>query len=158
MAGRISGIAGEVTALIEPTVNELGYLLWDVEYVKEGATWYLRVTIDSPDGIDLDACEKVHRAIDPVLDEADPIEDAYMLEVSSPGIDRPLRTKEHFTRFSGEQVVVKTSSPIDGRSSFTGMLEGMEGDDVLVEIDGSRIAIDYSLIKRAHVVGAVDFS
>ena len=96
--------------------------------------------------------------INRIMDEIDPFPGAYMLEVSSPGIDRPLRTKEHFTRFSGEQVVVKTSSPIDGRSSFTGMLEGMEGDDVLVEIDGSRIAIDYSLIKRAHVVGAVDFS
>ena len=81
-----------------------------------------------------------------------------MLEVSSPGIDSPLRTKEHFARFAGEQVVVKTSSPIDGRSSFTGTLEGVEGDDVIVEVDGSRIAIGYSLIKRAHVVGAVDFS
>lgn len=91
------GTASAVRELIEPTVTELGYDIWDVEYVKEGADMHLRITIDSEDGIDIDDCEKVHRAIDPLIDEADPIEESYLLEVSSPGIERRLRTPEHFS-------------------------------------------------------------
>ena len=86
MASSKGNIAARVTDVISPVVSELGYEIWDVEYVKEGADWHLRVTIDSPNGININDCEKVHRAIDPVLDEYDPIEDAYYLDVSSPGL------------------------------------------------------------------------
>ena len=93
MAKRSGGnIVASVRAAIAPVVEGLGYSIWDLEYVKEGADWFLRVTIDSPSGITIDDCETVHRAIDPVLDEVDPIEGAYHLEVSSPGIERELRT------------------------------------------------------------------
>ena len=101
------GTASAVRELIEPTVTELGYDIWDVEYVKEGADMHLRITIDSEDGIDIDDCEKVHRAIDPLIDEADPIEESYLLEVSSPGIERRLRTPEHFLACIGETVNLK---------------------------------------------------
>ena len=81
-----------------------------------------------------------------------------MLEVSSPGIDRPLRTLEHFARFAGEQAVVKTVSPVDGRSSFTGTLVRTDGDDVLLDVDGATVRVAHANIKRAHVKGTIDFS
>ena len=136
---------------LEPTAAASGVEIVTLEIMGSKKAPTIRVFIDTEEGVSFDELASAQ-------DEIDPFPGAYMLEVSSPGIDRPLRTKEHFARFAGEQVVVKTSSPIDGRSSFTGTLEGVEGDDVIVEVDGSRIAIGYSLIKRAHVVGAVDFS
>ena len=137
---------------LEPTAAASGVEIVTLEIMGSKKAPTIRVFIDT------DELASAQVWINRIMDEIDPFPGAYMLEVSSPGIDRPLRTKEHFARFAGEQVVVKTSSPIDGRSSFTGTLEGVEGDDVIVEVDGSRIAIGYSLIKRAHVVGAVDFS
>lgn len=89
------GIAAAVTKLAEPLAEELGYFLWDVEYVKEGSEMYLRITIDSEEGITIEDCEKMHRAIDPILDEADPIDEAYHLEISSPGIERELKNDMH---------------------------------------------------------------
>ena len=87
-----ANIAEKVEALIRPCISELGYRIWDVEYVKEGTEWYLRVTLDSDSGIGIDDCERVSRAINPIIDEANPIEDFYYLEVSSPGIERVLRS------------------------------------------------------------------
>ena len=89
-------ISDAVGQLLEPVINTLGYRVWDVEYVKEGANMYLRVTIDKDGTIDIDDCEKVHRGINTILDENDPIPDAYILEVSSPGVERTLRRREHF--------------------------------------------------------------
>ena len=143
---------------LEPTAAASGVEIVTLEIMGSKKAPTIRVFIDTEEGVSFDELASAQVWINRIMDEIDPFPGAYMLEVSSPGIDRPLRTKEHFARFAGEQVVVKTSSPIDGRSSFTGTLEGMEGDDVIVEVDGSRIAIGYSLIKRAHVVGAVDFS
>ena len=96
MAKGQKNIAQTVTDLIIGKINDLGYSLWDVEYVKEGASYYLRITIDSENGISIDDCEKVHRGIETILDDADPIEGAYHLEVSSPGIEHVLRTEDHF--------------------------------------------------------------
>ena len=101
MAKVQKNIAQTVNEMILPTVNELGYSLWDVEYVKEGASYYLRITIDCESGISIDDCEKVHRAIEPILDREDPIEGSYHLEVSSPGIERVLRTEDHFIAMAG---------------------------------------------------------
>ena len=115
-----------VREAIEPTVTELGYVIWDVTYTKIGADYHLEITIDSDEGIGIDDCEKVHRAIDPILDECDPIEDFYYLEVSSPGIERELRTPEHFAAMIGERVEVKLFAPKDGAKSFVGELSGYE--------------------------------
>ena len=101
------GVASTVKALAETIGDELGYFIWDVEYVKEGARRILRITIDNEEGITIEDCEKFHRAIDPVLDEADPIVEAYYLEVSSPGIERELKNEMHIAACEGWQVEVK---------------------------------------------------
>ncbi len=125
-------IASVVKKLAEPIAVGLGYELWDVEYVKEGADYYLRIEIDSPDGITIDDCEKMHRAIDPVLDEADPIEDAYHLEVSSCGIERELKTPAHINACVGWKVEVRLFTPLDGAKIWVGNLGGLDGDGNLV--------------------------
>ena len=115
-------IAATVKELITPIAQEMEYWLWDVEFVKEGGRRILRVTIDSEEGINIDDCEKMHRAIDPVLDEADPIEEAYYLEVSSPGIERELRTDMHIEACEGWDVEVKLYAPVDNSKTFRGKL------------------------------------
>ena len=132
MKNGTKNVAMTVSELIAPVAEELGYFLWDVEYVKEGSRQILRVTIDSEEGINIDDCEKMHRAIDPVLDEADPIEVAYYLEVSSPGIERELRTDDHILACLGETVEVKLYAPINGTKSLNGTLAGFEGGKVTV--------------------------
>ncbi len=122
------GIVGAVTKIAEPLAEELGYFLWDVEYVKEGADMYLRITIDAEDGITIDDCEKMHRAIDPLLDEADPIGEAYHLEVSSPGIERDLKNDMHIEACEGWQVEVKLYAPVDGAKSYLGILGQMDDE------------------------------
>ena len=96
MAKNDNKTAVKVREILEAPINSIGYEVWDTEFVKEGSEWFLRITIDSENGIDINDCEKVHRFIDPLLDEADPIENAYHLEVSSPGLERNIRTREHF--------------------------------------------------------------
>ena len=117
----------------------------------------IRVYIDTENGVSFDELSSAQAWINDIMDEIDPFPGAYMLEVSSPGIDRPLRTLEHFDRFAGETAVVKTTSPIDGRSNFTGVLKGVEGDDVVMSCDEVTFKIPYQAIKRAHVKGTVDF-
>ena len=131
------GIVGAVTKIAEPLAEELGYFLWDVEYVKEGADMYLRITIDSEEGINIEDCEKMHRAIDPLLDEADPIEEAYHLEISSPGIERELKNDMHIEACEGWDVEVRLYAPIDGAKVYHGVLLGLTEDgSVAVECDG----------------------
>ena len=115
-------IAGVVRDLLEPIADELGYMLWDVEYVKEGAEMVLRITIDNEEGIDIEDCEKMHRTIDPVLDEADPIEEQYYLEVSSPGLERELKNEYHRYACEGWNVEVRLYAPLNGSKMFRGVL------------------------------------
>lgn len=126
------GVVKAVRAIAEPLAEELGYFLWDVEYVKEGADMYLRITIDSEEGIQIEDCEKMHRAIDPLLDEADPIEGAYHLEISSPGIERELKTDLHIEACLGWDVEVRLYAPVDGAKSFFGVLEGIDEKNNIV--------------------------
>ncbi len=145
-------VATTVSELIAPVADELGYTLWDVEFVKEGARHILRVTIDSEEGINIDDCEKMHRAIDPVLDEADPIESAYYLEVSSPGIERELRTDAHIAACIGEDVEVKLYAPIDGAKSFSGKLAGCEDGRISVETAGSVKSFERKEVAKIKTV------
>ena len=136
-----------VREAILPTVTELGYKIWDVTYGKVGADYHLEITIDSEKGIDINDCERVHRAIDPILDECDPIEGFYYLDVSSPGIERELRTDDHITFCIGETVEAKLFAPKDSRKSVTGKLDSyldgvvtiLEGD-VKVELKREEIS------------------
>ena len=129
---KTGGIVGAVKRIAEPLAEELGYVLWDVEYEKQGADMYLRITIDSEEGITIDDCERMHRAIDPLLDEADPIEDAYHLEVSSPGIERDLKNDMQILSCVGWDVEVRLYAPLDGAKSYLGELSGLDADGNVV--------------------------
>lgn len=133
---------------ILPTVTELGYRIWDITYSKIGADYHLEITIDSDEGISIDDCEKVHRAIDPILDECDPIEGFYYLEVSSPGIERELRTEEHILACIGEPVEVKLFAARDGRKSLVGILSAYEDGNVTVDEDGVSVVIPRAEISK----------
>lgn len=123
----------KVWELCEPIVKDFGLSLWDVRYEKEGADWYLRIFIDKEGGVDITDCEKVSRAINTPLDELDPIENAYCLEVCSPGIERELVRDEHFTQFIGADIMVRMRRPIEGiGKDFCGVLKGY--DDGMVTI------------------------
>lgn len=128
-----------VREAILPVVTELGYRIWDITYAKVGADYHLEITIDSDAGIQIEDCERVHRAIDPILDEADPIEGFYYLEVSSPGIERELRTEEHILAFIGARVEAKLFSPKDGKRAIRGTLAALkEGGAVAITEDGGE--------------------
>ncbi len=133
------GVVGTVRKLAEPLAEELGYILWDVEYVKVGADMYLRITIDSEDGITIDDCEKMHRAIDPLLDEADPIDEAYHLEVSSPGIERELKEDWQIAACEGWDVELRLYAPVDGAKSYFGRLGGKdENGNIILLCDSGK--------------------
>ncbi len=137
MAKKGGNVVNAVREIAEPLAESLGYFIWDVEYVREGAQWYLRITIDSEDGIDINDCEKMHRAIDPLLDEADPIEDAYTLEVSSPGIERDLKNDMQIEACEGWDVEIKLYAPLDGSKLYRGSLLGLtDGGDVAIRMEG----------------------
>ena len=146
-------IAATVKELLSPTAESLGYILWDVEYVREGADNILRVTIDSENGINIEDCEKMHRAIDPVLDEADPIAQAYTLEVSSPGIERELRTDAHIEACIGEYVELRLFAPVDGQKRFEGILAGRgEQGEILISDGENTVAFARSAVSKIRTV------
>ena len=133
-----ASVAETVRSLAEPIAEELGVWIWDVEFVKEGARRVLRITIDSEEGVDIDDCEKMHRAIDPVLDEADPIEEQYYLEVSSPGLERELKNADHIYACEGWDVEVRLYAPIDGSKIFRGVLLPLgENGEIRIDAEGS---------------------
>lgn len=146
------GIKETVRAAIEPTVTELGYRIWDVTYSKIGADYHLEITIDHDDGINIEDCERVHRAIDPILDEADPIEGFYYLEVSSPGIERELRTEEHISLSLGAKVEAKLFAAKDGRKSIVATLKSFEDGAVTLLEGDSEITLDLKEISKLTTV------
>ena len=148
-----ASVAEVVTALVQPLADELGYVLWDVEYVREGADYYLRITIDNDEGITIDDCERFSRAIDPVLDEADPITDSYHLEVSSPGIERELKTPEHIAACEGEMVEARLFAPLDGTRVHRGTLVGLnEQGEVVLLVGEKPLAIPRASVSRLTTV------
>ena len=132
----MSKITDLTAQLARPVVEANGCSLWDVEYVKEAGSWYLRVYIDKETGVSIDDCEAVSRVLSDLLDEADPIEGSYVLEVSSAGADRPLKKPAHFQQFLGAEVDVRLYRPLDGRKEYTGVLKGYDGGDVTIETAG----------------------
>lgn len=138
--------------LLGPVVANLGYELWEIEYAPRAGGGLLRLYIDSPNGISLDDCEKVSRAVSAVLDEADPIPNEYTLEVSSPGLDRVLRTQAHFARFSGERVKVEMIQLINGRKRFQGRLHKVGESEITLETDGGEVSLPIDDIHRARLV------
>ncbi len=143
-------IADVVYNLIEPTVLSLGITLWDVRFVKEGASYYLRVYIDKPGGVSIDDCVDVSHAIDPVIDEADPIDKQYYLEVCSPGIERELTRDWHFGYAKGQEVTVKLYSAISGKKEFVGTLKA-DGKNMSLLTDEGEISFNRSDIAKAYI-------
>ena len=140
-------------ALAGPIAAENGCTLWDVEYVKEAGDWYLRVYIDKEGGVSIQDCEAVSRPLSDALDEADPIEGSYILEVSSAGADRALKKPEHFRRFLGSQVDVKLYRARAGRKELTGTLLGCENGDVTLALSGEPVVLEKKDVAqvRLHV-------
>ena len=131
-------VAATVEEFALPVAKELGLSIWDCEFVKEGADYYLRVYIDKDGGVTTDDCERFSRALDPILDEKDPIDKSYCFEVSSPGLERLLTRPEHFEQMKGEEVKVTLYRSIDGQKEFTGVLVS-GGEEITVESGGEQL-------------------
>ena len=143
----LAGVAERVFNLIKETVEEQGVSLWDVRYLKEGASYYLRVFIDKEDGISIDDCTKVNHAIDPIIDEADPIENSYYLEVCSTGLERELVRPEHFTAKLGQSVKLKLYKARDGVKEFTVILKAFDGKKITVTVGEEDLVFDRAEIS-----------
>jgi ribosome maturation factor RimP len=146
----------ELTNLLEPAIERLGYELVDLEARLAGKGGLVRIYIDKPDGIDLDDCEKVSLAVSALLDVEDPIPGNYNLEVSSPGLDRKLTKIEHFQRFEGEIVKVQMRFPIEGRRRFRGTLVSSDEENIVVEVDGESHSLPLKTIDTARLVPAAE--
>lgn len=144
----------QLIQLLQPVVVSLGYELWELEYAARSGGGLLRIYIDSTDsaaGITVDDCERVSRAVSETLDATDPIPGEYTLEVSSPGLDRVLRTRAHFARFTGERVHVETSVAVNGRKRFTGRLEQVDEGDLVIAVEGGTVRLSLGAIHKARL-------
>jgi ribosome maturation factor RimP len=146
----------KLTNLISPLVEELGYEFVGLEHSSNPKNALLRVYIDQEEGIDLDDCSRVSRELAALLDVEDPISGHYNLEISSPGLDRPLFTLEHYEQFAGSEVKITLFSPEDGRRKFRGLISGVLGDSVQLNVDGVEVALKFGNIAKAKLVPDYD--
>jgi ribosome maturation factor RimP len=146
-----SALKEKLLALLEPPLTAMGYELVDLE-VRVGGNGLLRIYIDREGGVDLEDCERVSRQIGTLLDVEEPIPDSYALEVSSPGLDRPLRTAAHFERFAGHEAKIRLAGPLEGRRNFKGRLCGVEDDGILIDVDGRQWHLPLAEVATAHLV------
>ena len=146
----MASIADKVYDLVKDTVESCGVTLWDVRFVKEGASHYLRIFIDKADGVNINDCTDVSHAVDPVIDEADPIDCSYYLEVCSPGIDRELCRPHHFEYGIGKEITVKLFKAIDGKKEFTGVLKSYDGG-ITLEIDGAETHFEKGAFSKVYI-------
>ena len=142
----------EIKSMVSPLINELGYELYDVVYLKEGSEWFLRIFIDSEKGIDLDDCEKVSNRVGELLDEKDPISTSYSLEVSSCGLERHLREKEHFEKAIGKNIEVKFFKPINGEKSISGELLKFEDGLLIIKTEWKEVKVNLDDISSAKIL------
>ena len=146
----LANVAEKVYSLIEETVKNQGATLCDFKFLKEGANWYLRVFIDKPEGINIDDCTNVSHAIDPVIDEADPIDKSYYLEVCSCGLERELVKVEHFEKVVGQKIKLKLYKAIDGVKEFTGKLLSVK-ENIVLDVDGETKEFGFKEISKANL-------
>jgi ribosome maturation factor RimP len=145
----------QLSALVEPAVSGLGFELWGIEYLPQRNHAMLRIYIDGPNGITVDDCALVSRQVSAVLDVEDPIQSEYTLEVSSPGLDRPLFKLDQYARYAGEKVMIRLRVPFERRRNFSGTLIGVEGEDVVVHVDDHEYLLPFETIDKAHIVGRI---
>jgi len=143
--------------LLEPLAAQHGFELVTVEQTGGRKAPVIRVLLDREEGLDIDAICAANQWVSERIDEVDPISGPYTLEVSSPGIDRPLRTREHFTRFAGETVTIKSKPEPGTRSAWTGTLVGIDGDDVVIDVSGEHERIPFESVQKARLKGVVSF-
>ncbi len=148
-------VADRARRLLEPIIVRDGFELVEIEWLREGPTWVLRILVDRPGGVTVDHCQELSHIVEPVLDVEDFIEPSYSLEVSSPGLDRPLRKPEDFDRFAGQRAHVKTYGPIETdtgpRKNWAGTLRGFRDGAVEIEVDGTLHRIPHDRIAKAHL-------
>ncbi len=149
----MSKITDKVTELAKPVVEEEGCSLWDVEYVREAGSWFLRIFIDKDGGVGIDDCERISRRLDPILDEADPIPDSYVFEVGSAGAERELKRPGDFEQFMGSEVEVRLYQPVNGCKVYVGVLAGYDNGRVTVTVGKTEVSFDKSQIAlvKLHV-------
>ena len=147
----MSKITDTVFKLAQPVVEQEGCSLWDVEYIREAGTWYLRIYIDKDGGVSIDDCERISRRLDPMLDEADPIPESYVFEVGSAGAERELKRPSDFEQFMGSKVEVRLYQPLEGSKSFVGMLAGYDNGDVTVNIAGEEKHFDSQKVAQVRL-------
>jgi ribosome maturation factor RimP len=145
-----------VTEIVLPITEKHKFELVDVEYIKEGPYWYLRIYIDKPGGITIDDCQLISEEIDPILDKKNFIEQSYFLEVSSPGLERPLRKDKDFEKFKGESVEVKLFAPIDGKKVFEGELVGLIDNKIVIKKDTAE-TVEFDRDKVSSVRRIIKF-
>jgi len=138
-------------SMIEPVLDPEGIELVDIEYKLEGGRWALRLFIDTPNGVTLGDCELVSRQVGALLDIKDPIEHRYVLEVSSPGINRVLRKEKDFQQFAGSPVRIRTRRKLTGRRNFRGILKGIENSAIVLDMDGSMVEIEPQNVEKANL-------
>ncbi len=141
----------KIEALLEPTIEALGFELWGLEYLSQGRHTILRLYIDGENGVTVDDCAEVSRHVSGVMDVEDPITGEYTLEVSSPGVDRLLFRLDHYPLYVGEWIELRLRTPFEGRRKFKGTLKGIEGEDVVVQVDDHEFLLPHSAIERAQV-------
>ena len=148
-------MAERVRRLIEPIISREGYELVEVEWVREGPAWVLRIFVDRPGGVTIDHCQELSRTLEPILDVEDLLTTSYNLEVSSPGLDRPLRKPADFDRFAGQRAHVKAFGPVESpsgpRKNWTGVLKGFKDGAVEIEVDGVLHRVPHEKIAKAHL-------
>ena len=147
----MSKITENVAALAKPIVEEEGCTLWDVEYVREAGTWYLRIFADKEGGLSIDDCERISRRLDPILDEEDPIPDSYVFEVGSAGAERELRRPSDFVQFMGHEVEVRLYRPLDGKKSYVGELCGYEDGKLSLSVGGETLSFEKPQIAKVNL-------
>jgi len=145
-------VAPRVAELIEPALEDMGFELVDVEFLSRQGRWVLQLFIDKEGGVTIEDCARVSREFGDLIDSRDIIDHAYVLEVSSPGIDRPLKKIKDFQKAVGSKVKVRTGNPVDGRANFTGYLETMEGDLITMNVEGVRVSFRIGDLEKANLV------
>ncbi len=153
------GVAATVLPIVEGAVSDAGCSIWDIEFVKEGSAHVLRITIDTDreGGVGIDDCERVHRAVDPLLDEADPIESHYYLQISSPGAERDITMPMHIEACRGMRVEARLFAAINGSKTVSGELCGMDGDDVVINAAGGEIRVPFAQISKMKTLYDFEF-
>ncbi len=142
----------QLEALLEPIVTALGCELWGLDYIAQGKNSVLRLYIEKDGGVLVEDCEQVSRQVSATLDVEDPIQGVYTLEVSSPGLDRPLFKLEQYARFVGETLAVRLRVAFEGRRKFSGLLKGVEDDEIVLEVDNEEYLLPFELIDKANIV------